>query len=66
MFYPFLPLLLVWVFFFLLLLFDGIHVYLAQMLGLVEVLVQCVWRVNRLIRFRGIFAGILENDIGPA
>lgn len=47
----------------LLLLLDGGHVDLAQVLGLVEVLVQGIGRVNR-VKFLGrIFAGVFENDL---
>jgi hypothetical protein len=36
------------------------------MLALVEVLIEGVRRVDGLIRFRGVFAGILEDDLGSA
>ena len=36
------------------------------MLGRVEVLVQCVGGVDMVEFFRGIFAGVLEDDLLPA
>lgn len=44
-------------------LLDRGHVDLAQVLGLVEVLVEGVWRVNRVEFLGRIFAGVLEDDL---
>lgn len=60
-----LPFNLFWIFL-LLFLLDGIHVHLAQMLALVEKLVERVRRVDGLILFCRIFAGVLEDDLGAA
>nr|POF04100.1 hypothetical protein CFP56_21855 [Quercus suber] len=50
----------------LLLLLDRVHVHLAQVLAPIEELVERVGRVDRLVLLRGIFAGVLEDDLGPA
>lgn len=50
----------------LLVLLDRVHVDLAQVLGLVEVLVERVGRVDGLKGLGGILAGILEDDLGAA
>ena len=63
--YPLLTLLLGWIVL-LLLLFHCAHVHLAEMLGLVEILVERVWRVDRLKLFRCILAGIFEYDLWPS
>lgn len=34
------------------------------MLALIQELVEGIWRVNRLVFFCGVLAGILENDLG--
>lgn len=59
-----LPLLLLRVELFLLLL-DGAHVHIAQVLRLIEILVQRVRRVDGVVGLGGILAGELENDIRP-
>ena len=61
----FLSLGLIWVFL-LGFLLDSVHVDLAQVLALVEKLVQRVRRVDGLVLFGGIFAGVLEDDFGAA
>jgi len=48
----------------LLLLFDGAHVHLAQVLAVVEELVEGVWGVDGLVLLGRILAGILEDDLG--
>jgi hypothetical protein len=55
---------LVWIFI-LLFLLDSAHIHLAQMLALVKVFVQRVWRVDRLVFFCSIFASILQDDFRP-
>lgn len=41
---------------------DRRHVHLAEVLGLVQVLVQGVWRMDRLVFRGGILACVLEDD----
>src|SRR5215469_1718999 len=48
------------------LLLNSIHVHLAHVLALIEVLVQGIWRVDRVELVCGIFASILEDDLGAA
>lgn len=50
----------------LLLLLHGAHVHLAQVLALVEVLVERVGRVDGFVFLRCILAGVLQDDLGPA
>jgi hypothetical protein len=49
---------------FLLLLLHSVHVHLAQMLRLVQVLVEGVRWVDRFVLFGRIFASILQDDLG--
>jgi hypothetical protein len=42
------------------------HVHFAQMLRLVEIFVEGVWRVDRVVCRGRIFAGILQDDVEAA
>lgn len=59
----FLSLGLIWVFL-LGFLLDSVHVDLAQVLALVQELVECVRWVDGFVLFGGILSGILEDDLG--
>ena len=50
----------------LLLLLDRPHIDGAKMLGFVQVLVECVGRMDRFVFLRRIAPGILEDDFGTA
>ena len=50
----------------LLLVFDRLHVHLAQMVLLVKVLVEGVGRVDGVEFLGGVSAGILEDDLGAS
>lgn len=43
--------------------FHGVHVDLSQVFGLVQILVERVRGVDRLELLRGVFPGILQNDL---
>jgi hypothetical protein len=50
----------------LLLLLYSLHVHFAQVLALIEELVQSVGRVDGLVLFRSVLASVLEDDFGAA
>jgi hypothetical protein len=47
----------------LLFLLDSAHIDLAEVLGLVKVLVECVWGVDGVELLGRVFAGILQDDL---
>ena len=60
-----LSLFFLWIFL-LLLCFYSLHIHRSKVLALLQILIQCVRWMNRLVLFRGIFAGIFENDLRTA
>ena len=61
----FLSLGLVWIKL-LLLLLHRVHVHFAQVLALVQILVQCIWGVDWRIFLSSIFASVLQDDLGSS
>jgi len=45
------------------LLLHCVHVHLAEMLRLVQVLIESIWRVNWLICLGAIFTSVLQDDL---
>jgi hypothetical protein len=47
-------------------LLDGVHVNLAQVLALVQKLVESVWGMDRVVFLRGVLSSILKDDLWTA